>query len=51
VTGDVIGWLAYYSDWSGMSVFKDEINALRFAVENSMLVMPLRDGDDVRKNA
>lgn len=30
-----IVWLAYYSDWSGMAVFSEEIDALRHAVERS----------------
>jgi len=41
-------WLAYHSDFSGMTVFADEIDALRHAVEHSMKVMPLNSGDDIR---
>lgn len=38
-------WLAYYSDFSGMSVFFNEIDALRCAVDSSMSVIELKEGD------
>jgi hypothetical protein len=31
-------WVAYHSDWSGLAIFGDEIDALRHAVSNSMNV-------------
>lgn len=39
--GDSLGggcWLAYYGDRSGVAVFGDELEALRYAVERSMSV-------------
>lgn len=40
-----ICWLAYYSDYSGMSVFFNEIDALRCAVGSHMEVIELKEGD------
>ena len=40
-----ICWLAYYSDWSGMAVFDNELDALRHAVGSSMEVIVLHAGD------
>ncbi len=40
-----IGWLAYYSDRSGMALFFNEIDALRYAVDSSMSVTELKEGD------
>lgn len=31
-------WVAYHSDWSGLALFNDELEALRHAVANSMTV-------------
>jgi hypothetical protein len=42
-------WLAYYSDWSGMAVFATEIEALRYAVEKSMIVSPVVYGVDLKE--
>ena len=38
-------WLAYHSDYSGMSVYFNEIDALRCAVGSSMSVIELKEGD------
>lgn len=45
---EVRGWLAYYSDWSGMTFFTNEIDALRLAVDHGMKVMALTDGCEIR---
>lgn len=39
-------WLAYYSDWSGISMFASEVEALRHAVDNSMSVGFCRFGHE-----
>lgn len=31
-------WVAYHSDWSGLALFNDELEALRHAVGNAMTV-------------
>lgn len=41
----IIVWFAYYSDWSGMAVFDNEVDALRHAVEHHMEVAGLHSGD------
>jgi hypothetical protein len=38
-------WVAYYSDWSSLSIFHSEIDALRFAVDKSMDVIFVPDGE------
>lgn len=38
-------WIAYYSDWSGIAVFGTEIEALRHAVEHSMIVQFFQWGE------
>lgn len=42
----IIGWMAYFADYSGMAVFGAEIDALRYAVENGMKVCPVKDGEE-----
>lgn len=42
-------WLAYYADRSGMAVFDRELDALRYAVEHSMLVTRWTFGTDLAK--
>lgn len=42
-------WLAYYRDWSGMAVFRTELDALRYAVEKGMAVTPLLFGVDLKE--
>lgn len=44
-------WVAYHDDWSGMVVFRDEIDALRHAVEHSMQCLFVEYGDDLREAA
>jgi hypothetical protein len=44
-------WCAYYSDWSGMAVFDDELAALRYAVERSMSVKHVLFGQDLRNDS
>ena len=39
-------WIAYYHDYSGVAVFETEIEALGYAVENSMQVAQYFNGDD-----
>lgn len=39
-------WVAYHHDRSGMAVFGEEVEALRYAVVNSMAVAFWRFGDD-----
>ena len=41
-------WVAYYSDYSGISVFQTEIEALRFAVSRGMWVERFESGGEVR---
>lgn len=41
-------WVAFYSDLSRVVVFKEEIAALRYAVENGMHVRKLRNGEVVK---
>ena len=41
-------WVAYYSDWSGVSIFATEIEALRHAVGKSMEVGFFPWGSDLR---
>lgn len=38
-------WMAYYTDWSGIAVFNNEIDCLRHAVSNHMEVIELHAGD------
>lgn len=40
-------WVAYYHDRSGAAVFKDEIDALRYAVERNMEVKLVHWGHDI----
>jgi hypothetical protein len=42
-------WIAYHDDWSGFVVFKNEVEALRHAVDHSMQVGRVNYGDDVRQ--
>ena len=42
-------WVAYHGDFSGFVIFDKEIEALRYAVENSMMVAFIPFGQDVRK--
>lgn len=37
-------WMAYYNDFSDMAVYDNEIDALRYAVNNHMEVIELRPG-------
>lgn len=41
-------WIAYYSDWSGFSVFLDEVPCLRHAVAHSQSVVEVPVGVDPR---
>lgn len=41
-------WLAYHSDHSDYAVFTSELEALRFAVDNSMLVQRIDPGESIR---
>lgn len=38
-------WMAYYTDWSGIAVFDNEIDCLRHAVTHHMEVIELAAGD------
>lgn len=38
-------WFVYYSDYSGFAVFHDELSAYKYAVEHSMSVAEIKDGD------
>lgn len=40
-------WAAYYSDRSGVAIFATEIEALRYAVTNSMQVCFWEFGQDL----
>lgn len=40
-------WIAYYSDWSSVVAFTDEVDALRWAVKNTMLVKFVEFGAEV----
>lgn len=40
-------WLAYYPDHSGLAIFGDEVEALRYAVEHSMQIIFWEYGQDV----
>ena len=40
-------WLAYYSDFSGLAVFKDEIEARRYAMDRNMYVKVISFGEEV----
>lgn len=42
---DTVCWMAYYTDWSGIAVFDNEIDCLRHAVANHMEVIELSAGD------
>jgi len=49
LTGPVAGaWITYYPDYSGMALFCDELNALRYAMEHSMQVKFVRHGEEIR---
>lgn len=41
-------WVTYYNDWSGIAIFENEIDALRFAVANHMDVKFVEWGGDIR---
>jgi hypothetical protein len=41
-------WVAYYSDYSGISIFASELEALRHAVGKSMTVEFVPWGEDLR---
>lgn len=41
-------WVAYYNDYSGITVFSTEIEALRHAVNHGMAVTSLKSGEDLR---
>jgi hypothetical protein len=43
---DPLVWLAFHSDFSGMAVFHNELDALRYALEHGMKVLPLDHGDE-----
>jgi len=49
MTADDGMWLTYYNDWSAFRVFKTEIKALRYAVENNMECKFLLFGEDPRE--
>lgn len=38
-------WLAYYGDFSAMAAFAEEVEALRYAVDKSMMVKRVTWGD------
>lgn len=38
-------WLAYYSDFSGLAVFKDELEARRHAMDHDMYVKAIGFGE------
>lgn len=40
-------WLAYFHDRSGLAVFDEEVEALRYAVSNTMSVLFWRYGADL----
>lgn len=44
-------WFAYFADFSGFAVFADEMEALRYAVENGMKVKTVETGKDLREQA
>lgn len=41
-------WVALYSDYSGISIFATEIDALRHAVDKTMTVRFVPWGGDIR---
>lgn len=41
-------WLAYYDDWSGLSVFPTEVEAYRFANGKTMNVRQIEFGKDIQ---
>lgn len=41
-------WLAYYGDWSGMALFNNELDCLRYALAGSMQVARVKLGVDLR---
>lgn len=43
-------WLAYYADGSSFVVFDNELEALRYAVANTMQVVPLELGKPLREH-
>lgn len=50
--GPALGWfwVAFYSDWSEFTIFEEEIDALRYAVEyGPMRVVRVPTRADVRK--
>lgn len=44
----VFAWVAYYPDWSGVAIFRDELDAYKHAVDQHMKVVGVRDGGDPR---
>jgi hypothetical protein len=43
-------WIAFHADLSEFALFDEEIDCLRFAVENSMMAATVKFGDRVREN-
>lgn len=43
---DTVAWVAYHEDWTGFTLFRNEIDVLRCAVANHMKVVRVRDGED-----
>jgi hypothetical protein len=43
-------WIAYYSDWSGFVIYREELHALRAAVSRSMEVSSVPFGVDPRQH-
>lgn len=42
-------WMAHYADWSAFVPFREEVNALRHAVEHAMVVTFCPYGQDPRE--
>ncbi len=49
VPKNAVAWVAYHSDWSGFVLFREEIDALRYAVREQMNVVLVLDGQDPRE--
>lgn len=43
---EFVCWLAYYTDYSNMVCFAEEVDALRWAVTNNMQVKKLYEGEE-----
>lgn len=42
-------WMAYHHDWSSVVIFYNELDCLRYAVENHMEAAPIEPGVPIRE--